>query len=64
MTTIRKTVLDVIQQEIQIETSMADFWTREAERSNTHENWVNCQNIRVAHMAVVDALLKRQEAGL
>ena len=61
---IRKTVLDVVQQEVQIETSMADFWTREAERAKTHEAWVICQNIRVALMAVVDALLKRQEAGL
>lgn len=59
-----KTVLDVLQQELEIELSMADFWTREAERSKTHDRYVLCQNIRIAHIAVVEALQKRQQAGL
>ena len=59
----RCTVMDVVSQEMQIELSMADFWMREADRAVTHDRWVICQNIRVAHMAVVDALIKRQEAG-
>jgi hypothetical protein len=58
------TVLDLVGQELHMELGMADFWTREAERANSHDRWVLCQNIRIAHMAVVAALIKRQEAGL
>lgn len=60
----RKTLLDVVDQEMSMELSMADFWTREAERAKTHERYVLCQNIRIAHIAVVEALQKRQQAGL
>lgn len=59
-----KTVLDVLQQELEMELSMADSWTREAERAKTHDRYVLCQNIRIAHIAVVEALQKRQQAGL
>jgi hypothetical protein len=42
---------------VSAELSLAEFWERQAEKSESHEEWKAAQDVRIAHFRKVEALL-------